>query len=418
MNTYLRELVCVRCDTRFAVGPMSAGCPACRTETFASSVTPTYDYEQLRNDLGGEQLREPEVGIWGYRRLLPVQERRHEISLGEGGTPLVPLPSLAAELGAEQVWIKDESRNPTWTFKDRNAAVTVSKAVEFGARAIVVSTSGNYGASIAAYAARAGLDCIALTYPGIPEGTRTLIQAFGAHLKVVAPDERWAVMQHGMSEEGWYPASNYTDIPTNGAFGHEGYKTIAYEVAESLGSAPDLVSVPTAYGEGLFGIWKGFDELMRLGRVAVVPRMLACEPAGGPLALAMEDPSRPIARVPRTPTVARGIGGSVNTYVSVAALHASDGTVAQADDEAIMAAQRTLAAEGFFVEPASAAALAGLRTLADDGHLSEGLRIVLVNTSSGLKNLEAFNTAFSDREAEPAHPHGLGGVLTESRARG
>ncbi|WP_454858249.1 threonine synthase [Promicromonospora soli] len=402
MSTYLRELMCVHCDTRFAVGPMSAGCPACRTETFASSVTPTYDYERLRRDLGDGLLREPDEGLWRYRRLLPVQDARHEVTLGEGGTPLVALPSLAGELAAEDVWIKDESRNPTWTFKDRNAAVTVSTAVELGAQAIVVSTSGNYGASIAAYAARAGVECVALTYPGIPEGTRTLIQAFGADLKVVAPEERWEVMQQGMREKGWYPASNYTAIPTNGAFGHEGYKTIAYEITEALGTAPDLVSVPTAYGEGLFGIWKGFDEMKQLGRVADVPRMLGCEPAGGPLALAMADPSQPIARVPRTPTVARGIGGSVNTYVSVAALHASGGTVAQADDEAIMAAQRRLAAEGFFVEPASAAALAGLRTLAAAGDLPEGLRIVLVNTSSGLKNLEAFNTAFSDRELEPA----------------
>jgi threonine synthase len=407
VNAYLQGLVCVRCGAEYPVGPMSAGCPACRTETFASSVTPTYDYPGLRHDLGNGPLRESDEGLWAYRRLLPLRDPLYEVTLGEGGTPLVPLPGLAEELGAEQVWIKDESRNPTWTFKDRNAAVTVSKAVELGARTIVVSTSGNYGASIAAYAARAGLECVALTYPGIPEGTSTLIQAFGAQLHVVAPDERWEVLRRGMSEEGWYPASNYTDIPTNGAYGHEGYKTVAYEVLESLGAAPDLVSVPTAYGEGLFGIWKGFDEMERLGRAAARPRMLACEPAGGPLTLAMQDPSRLIARVPRTTTVARGIGGSVNTYVSVAALHASAGTVAQADDESIMSAQRSLAAEGFFVEPASAAALAGLRTLAAQGRLQEGLRIVLVNTSSGLKNLEAFNTAFSDREPEPAQAAGI-----------
>lgn len=417
MNAYLRDLVCVSCDARFAVGPMSAGCPACRTRTFASSVTPGYDYELLRRDLGDGPLREPDEGLWRYRRLLPVQEQRHEVTLGEGGTPLVPVPALADDLGAEQVWVKDESHNPTWTFKDRNAAVTVSKAVELGARAIVVSTSGNYGASIAAYSARAGLDCIALTYPGIPEGTRTLIQAFGAQLRVVAPEERWTVMQRGMSEEGWYPASNYTEIPTNGAFGHEGYKTIAYEVAETLGSEPDLVSVPTAYGEGLFGIWKGFDELVRLGRAAAVPRMLACEPQGGPLALAMQDLRDPIARVPRTSTVARGIGGSVNTYVSVAALQASGGRAVQADDESIMSAQRRLAAEGFFVEPASAAALAGLWTLARDGQLAEGLRIVLVNTSSGLKNLEAFNTAFSDRDVDAIRADGVEDLLAGTPPR-
>lgn len=393
MNRYLRELRCVYCDARFAVGPMSAGCPTCRSATFASGLTPNYDLDGLRRDLGDGPLSEPGEGLWRYRRLLPILRPQHEVTLGEGGTPLIPLPHLAAELNAEQVWIKDESGNPTWTFKDRNAAVTVSKAVEFGAAAIVVSTSGNHGAAIAAYAARAGLECMALTYPGIPDGTRTLIQAYGAHLIVTEPDKRWEVMERGMREHGWYPASNYTDIPTNGAFGHEGYKTIAYEIAESLDAAPDLVSVPTAYGEGLFGIWKGFDELLRLGRTSGVPQMIACVPVGGPLIQAIRDSSRPIVRVPRAPTVARGIGGSVNSYISIAALRASNGTVAQADDDAIMSAQRTLAAEGFFVEPASAAALAGLRVLADKGKLARGLRIVLVNTSSGLKSLEAIQAA-------------------------
>jgi len=175
---------------------------------------------------------------------LPVQQPTHEISLGEGGTPLVAVPELADELRADQVWIKDESRNPTWTFKDRNAAVTVSKALEFGADAIVVSTSGNYGVAIAAYAGRAGLDCVVLSYPGLPASASSLIQAFGARLIVTEPDNRWEVMADGIREHGWYPASNYTAIPTNGAYGHEGYKTIAYEIAETLGDIPDAVSVP------------------------------------------------------------------------------------------------------------------------------------------------------------------------------
>jgi len=396
VNSYLLGLACVYCDARYAVEPMSAGCPACRSATFASSLTPTYDYEQLRKDLGDGPMAEAGESLWRYRRLLPARNRINEVSLGEGGTPLIPAPELAHELGAAEVWVKDESRNPTWTFKDRNAAVTVSMAVEFGAKAMVVSTSGNFGASVAAYAARAGLDCIALTYPGISDATRTLIEAYGASLVMTSPEERWAVMEEGMREHGWYPASNYTAIPTNGAFGHEGYKTIAYEVLDSLGDAPDVVSIPTAYGEGLFGIWKGFDEMVRLGRTSRVPRMVACEPSGSPLARAMSDAGHPIVRVPRTPTVARGIGGAVNSYASVAALLASNGMVVQSDDDEIMAAQRTLAAEGIFVEPASAAALAGLRTLAANGRLPEGLRIVIVNTSSGLKNLEGIHGASAD----------------------
>ncbi|MEI8410877.1 MULTISPECIES: threonine synthase [unclassified Kribbella] len=389
MNSYLSHLTCVYCGTPYPAQPMPEGCPACRSDSFASGLTAVYDYDRLKTDLGDAPLSERGEGLWRYRRLLPVRQQAAEISLGEGGTPLVTLPDLADELGAEQVWIKDESRNPTWTFKDRNAAVTISKAVEFGAGAVVVSTSGNHGVAIAAYAVRAGVECVVLSYPGLPESQQSLIRAFGARLVITEPDKRWEVMEEGIREHGWYPASNYTSIPTNGAYGHEGYKTIAYEIADVLGTTPDVVCVPTSYGEGLYGIWKGFDELERLGRADRGPRMVACEPAGGPLGLAVRTPRQPIVTVPRTPTVARGIGGSVNSYISVAALAASDGLVAQPTDAQIMAAQRRLSAAGFFVEPASAAGLAGLRILAAERRLPPGSRIVLVNTSSGLKNLES-----------------------------
>lgn len=401
MSAYVQELACVFCDSRFPISPMSAGCPVCRTESFASGLTPLYDYERLRHDSPDAPSLGREPGVWRHRPLLPVRERRHEVTLGEGGTPLVPLPRIADELNAEKVWIKDESRNPTWTFKDRNAAVTVSMAVEFGAETVVVSTSGNHGAAVAAYAARAGLGCVALTYPGIPETTSTLIEAFGARLVVTEPDERWAVMERGIRDEGWYPASNFTDIPTNGAYGHEGYKTIAYEIAESLDQAPDVVSVPTAYGEGLFGIWKGFDELVQLGKASHVPRMVACEPTGGPLSSAVNDGAGPIVRVPRSPAAPRGIGGSVNSYISVAAIRSSRGMVSQSGHADVAAAQRTLAAEGFFVEPASATALAGLRALAADGRLPPGRRIVIINTSAGVKNLEAYLAHERDADLIP-----------------
>jgi len=388
VSRYLLGLRCVHCETAYPDQAMGSGCPTCRTDTFASGVTPDYDYERMRRELDG-RIDDGGVGLWRYRHLLPLGAHGPEITLGEGNTPLVPMPSLAAELRAEEVWIKDESRNPTWTFKDRNAAVTVSKAVQFGAKTIVVSTSGNHGASTAAYAARAGLDCVVLTYPGIPDGTRTLIEATGAELVVTEPDRRWTLMAEGMREHGWYPASNYTPIPTNGAYGHEGYKTIAYEVAEQLGDTPDVMSIPTALGEGLFGIWKGYEELQRLGITARTPQMIACEPAGGPLLPAMQDPEHPLARVSRRATVARGIGGAVNSYIAVVALRASAGKVAQADDDSVIAAMRDLAAEGLFVEPASAAALAGLRNLARADALPSGLRIVIVSTSSGLKNYDA-----------------------------
>ncbi len=388
--TFVRGLRCVHCRARYPLAPMFEGCPACATDGFASGVTPEYDYDALRAMLGGRPVAEAGIGLWRYRRLLPVLDRSHEVSLGEGDTSLVPVPRLARELGAAEVWIKDESGNPTWSFKDRNAAVAVSKAREFGAETLVAATSGNHGASVAAYAARAGLDCAALTYPGISAGNRILMQASGAQLVVTTPEGRRTLLRHAIRTLGWHPLTNTTDPPTNSAYGHEGYKTIAYEIVDQLGGRPpDLVAIPTAHAEGLFGIWKGFDELRLLGQLTEVPRMLACEPEGGPLHLAHAKGHPGIAVVPRTATVARGIDVTANTYIGVAALAQSNGLVVQASDEAILTAQRDLATEGFFVEPASAAALAGLRVAVDRRQLPRGLSIVVVNTSSGLKNLEA-----------------------------
>lgn len=388
--SFVGGLRCVNCDTTYPLSPMFEGCPACVTDNFASGLTPKYDYSALRQCLGNRPLEDEGLGIWRFRDLLPVADRANEVSLGEGNTPLVAVQTIAAELGASHLWIKDESRNPTWSFKDRNAAVTVAKAIEFGAKTLAVSTSGNHGASIAAYAARAGLDCVALTYPGIPVSNRLLMQASGAELIVTTPEGRREVLAEGVRELGWYPAGTFTEVPTNSPYGHEGYKTIAYELLTQLGGqVPDVVVIPVAYAEGLYGIWKGFDELRKLGRADSVPRMVACEPLGGPLAAAYTKGYGPIANVPRTDTVARGIGGSTNSYLGIAALTQSDGIVMQSGDDEIMTAQSDLSMAGFFAEPASAAALAGLRTARKFGLLEDGLSIVIVNTSSGLKNIDA-----------------------------
>ena len=260
----------------------------------------------------------------------------------------------------------------------------------------MASCSGNLGTAIAAYAARTTLGCIVLSYPGISPAAAALVQAYGAELAVTTRDGRWAIIREGVERLGWYPGTNYTEIPTNGAYGHEGYKTIAFELHEQLaGEVPDFVAVPTSYAEGLFGIWKGYDELVRLGLAERTPRMIACEPEGGPLERAWARGDGSIARVPAHPTVARGIGGTVNSYLGFAALQGSNGIAVQAPDSEILAAQDALAREGVFAEPAGAAALAGLRVLARRGDLPPGARVVLVSTSGGLKHLEPVVSRYS-----------------------
>ena len=378
-------LVCPRCEARFPIAPMHEGCPACAEDDVRSGLTPEYDLEAVRASLADGQLAEQGEGIWRFRRLLPLAPGAPEISLGEGRTPLVAAPTLATELGAGAIWVKDESRNPTWSFKDRNAAVAVSMAASFGASVVVASSSGNHGAAVAAYAARAGLGCVVVTYPGIPQAAADHIRAYGARLVITSRAGRWSLLREGVRERGWYPVTNLTEIPTNDAYGHEGYKAIAYELFEALqGEVPEYVVVPTGYAEGLFGIWKGFDELVTLGLATHSPRLVACEPVGGPLGEARRR-GLPVARVEPRPTIARGIGATASSYFGSVALERSSGLVAQADDVAIQRAQADLAGIGIYLEAAAASTLAGLRELVDRQQVPRGARIVLIGTSAGLR---------------------------------
>ena len=232
-----------------------------------------------------------------------------------------------------------------------------------------------------------------VTYAGISLALSLMIRAYGARLGITTREGRWEIVGAGVRTRGWFPATNFTDIPTCSAYGHEGYKTIAYELFEQLeGVVPDLVVVPVGNGEGLFGVWKGFSELELLGRTSSTPRMLAAEPAGAPLAGALAAQAGgggAIGRVTSLKTVARGIGGTVSSYMSLHTVQGSGGLVAQVGDADVLSAQRDLAREGIFAEPASAAALAALRVAAGRGDLARESKIVLVNTSSGLKNLDA-----------------------------
>jgi threonine synthase len=385
--TTVIDLRCINCGAQYPLGAMHEGCPACATPSFRSGLTPGYDYSAGDpHGTDGLATHARVGGLWRYRDLLPVTDASFETSLGEGGTPLVPIPRLAEALEAREVLVKDESRNPTWSFKDRLASVAVSKARELGAETVVAASSGNAGVSLAAYAAAARLPCIVLTYPGIPPATAMLIRSYGAHMAVTTKPGRWSLIREGMRDLGWYPLTNVTDVPTNSPYGHEGYKTIAYELFEQLhGRVPDYVAIPVSYCEGLFGIWKGFRELVTLGLASRVPRMLACEPAGGPL-LAAHQRAEDIAQVKPPPTIARGVGASVNAFAGIHAVRHSEGAVAQADDSEIRSAQGALAAEGLFVEPAAALCLAGLRAfVASSGVSLRDKTVVLVSTASGAK---------------------------------
>jgi threonine synthase len=386
---FVLGLQCIHCQATFPLEPMHEGCPACATDRFRASLSPTYDYRLLAEHVARQGITsDAGIGVWRYRSLLPTAtDGAGEISLGEGHTPLVPVPELAGELGLTRLWVKNEAQNPTASFKDRNAAITVAKALEFGATTIIASTSANHGLAVAAYCARADVDCVILTYPGIPDNVRSLMHACGARVIVTEREARLDRLREAVADNGWYPATNMTRLPTNNAYGHEGYKTISYEMFEQLGGeVPDIVAVPTGFGEGIFGIWKGFRELVELKLANRVPRMLACEPLGGPLTLAVDHGDRHLVDVGPRSTIARGIAVTVNTYMGVVAVTRSNGGVASASDPEIVHAQHDLAACGLLAEPASAVGLAGLRTVARRDRLDGAQTAVVIATSSALKS--------------------------------
>src|SRR5216117_855794 len=351
-------LRCLRCHTRFAESRMFTGCPRCRAQGIAVNLSVEYDLAPLAA-ITPETFGTTARGLWRFSPLLPVRTTR-PVSLGEGATPLVHLERLGRRLGLPRLYAKDESQNPTWSYKDRLCATAVTHAVETGARVITISSTGNHGASTAAYAARAGLPCVIFTLASVPETMKTLMQAYGAAV-VACPtyESRWQLMREGIERLGWYPTSGFV-VPPIGSnpYGIEGYKTIAWEIAEDLGwQAPDLVVVPSAYSDGLSGIAKGMTELHALGLIKTIPRMVAAEPFG-PLAHALERGLEAPAPVEGGDSVAFSIASRYGTYQGLAALRASHGIGVRITDEGVFEAQRALAREeGLLVEPSSAAAL-------------------------------------------------------------
>ncbi|MBB3041100.1 pyridoxal-phosphate dependent enzyme [Nocardioides soli] len=346
-------------------------------------AVPTYDLARAR---GLETTDDP--GLFRYRPLLPI-EAGPVVSLGEGDTPLVATENLGAELGLPHLYVKDESRNPTWSYKDRLAAVAVTKAVQQGRDTVVVSSTGNHGAAVAAYAARAGLRCVVLTLASVPLAMKTMMQAYGAQtVAVEKPTDRWVIMRQAVEERGWVPMSGFVGPPSgSNPFGCEGYKTIAYELHAQLGDVPDVVVTPVAYGDALAGLARGFQDLVELGLSSSVPRLVATEPFG-PYGHALQEGFRAAATVPVSDSVSFSIATPMATWQGWDALVRTGGAAVSLDDAQTMAAQRRLAAsDGLFVEASSATTVAALPELIERGVARPEDRVVLLATSTGLKDI-------------------------------
>ncbi len=387
MTGYLGYLACPRCGAQAAEEEFPYGCRPCAADGVAANV-----YPQYRLAPNSAEPDDGAPGLFTHRAMLPLPGAVRPVSLGEGNTPLLHLERSGARLGLAGLHLKDETRNPTWSYKDRLAAVAVTKALADGADTVVVSTTGNHGAAAAAYAAAAGLRCVALTVASVPLTMKVLMQAYGAVvLALDHPPDRWKVMRGAVEEWGWVPLSGMLDPPIgSNPFGLDGYKTIAYELRGQLGRVPDVVIVPIAYGDGLAGIHRGFADLVALGKAAALPRLVAAEPLGPYSAALAGGGDRPVTVAPRA-SVAFSTAGSVATYQGVRSLRETRGAaVVVGDDEEIMAAQLMLAAEeGIYLEASAVTAVVAAAHLVRRGLAEPSDVIVAIGTATGLKDVDA-----------------------------
>lgn len=387
MSTYTGVLRCPRCDAeRPDTHDPYLVCAPCAADGHHVNPFPVYD-------LTGASVQPDRArpGIFGWQHLLPVRPDATPVSLREGGTPLLPLTRTAQRLGVAELYVKDESRNPTWSYKDRLIAVAVTRAAAEGADTVVVASTGNHGAAAAAYAAVAGLRCVVLTLESVPQTMKVLMQSYGADVVALRqPPDRWALLRQGVEQRGWVPLSGFVNPPAgSNPFGIDGYKTIAYEIVSELGHAPQVLIAPAAYGDGLTGVLRGFDDLVALGVIDRVPRMVAAEPFG-PYTAALANGFRPGATVPAGPSVAFSIATPVATFQGYTALARSGGAAATASDDETMAEQLRLAREaGLYLEASAVVPVAVLAKLRAAGRVAEDESVVLLGTSTGLKDIGA-----------------------------
>ncbi len=351
-----------------------------------------YDLEAAARTFTPASIKDRPFDLWRYHEVLPIQEERHCLKLGEGGTPLHPAPTLGAELGIRELLIKDEGMNPTGSFKDRGLCLAVSAAYQFDAPGIALPSAGNAGGAAAAYAARAGLQCVVAVPRDCPEVNRIEASVYGAEVHSIDG----LISDAGRMIAELAPGRGLFEVATlKEPYRIEGKKTMGYEVFEQLGRLPDVILYPTGGGTGLIGMWKAFDEMEQLGWVGPErPRMVSVQSEGcAPIPKAFEEGTEASEMWQDAHTVASGlrVPKALGDFLILEAVRESGGTaIAVSDEELMRDARRIAAAEGIFAAPEGGACLSALRRLREWGDVTEDDTVVLFNTGTGAKYVEAF----------------------------
>jgi threonine synthase len=389
--TTITHLECATCGKRHEAGRLHNLC-AC-----GGPLLVRYDLDKLREGWSREWIPSGPTSMWRYAPVLPVSKPAAMITLGEGMTPLVHTTRLGARLGSEDLWVKDEGVNPTGSFKARGLSCAVSMCVELGVKKVAIPSAGNAAGAMAAYAAAAGIEAHIFMPRDVPQANYIECRAAGAHVTLVDGliSDCARIVASRKDEEGWFDVSTLKE-----PYRIEGKKTMGYEVAEQFRwQLPDAIFYPCGGGVGLIGMWKAFAEMEALGWVSSKrPKMIAVQAEGcAPIVKAFEEGKPRSEFFEHAETVASGlrVPKALGDFLVLDAVRQSNGTcVAVSDEEMLEAAVELAADEGIFAAPEGGACVAALKKLLASGFLTPKQRIVIYNTGSGLKYVEAFSPRF------------------------
>ena len=382
------HLSCSACATSYAPHQLHNLCTQC-----GKPLLVHYDLERAAATLQQDLLPARPANLWRYREVLPIVQADNIVSLDEGWTPLLHAHRLGEQLGMLRLHIKDESCNPTGSFKARGMALAVSMAKELGVKNLAVPSAGNAAGALAAYAARAGLEAHIFMPRDVPLANRLECQQTGAHVTLVDGliTDCGKLVAERKEREGWFDVSTLKE-----PYRLEGKKTMGYELAEQCGwSLPDVILYPTGGGTGLIGMWRAFDEMEQLGWIdARRPRMVSVQAAGcAPIVHAFATGASHGAEIPKPHTIASGlrVPAAIGDFLMLDILRKSGGTAVSVSDEELRPAVEEIgSAEGLFPAPEGAACLPALKRLLRRGEVNPAEQVVLFNTGSGLKYLDIF----------------------------
>ena len=387
-GTAFIHLECSKCGTEYSRNKIYNLSPCCSLPLF-----PIYDLDKAHNSFNKNDLLGRPPNMWRYKEMMPVNYEENITTLGEGFTPLEPAESLGKMLGFKNLFLKNESINPTGSFKDRGMSAAISKAREFGLNKISIPTAGNAGGATAAYTAKAGQEAFIFMPDDTPKAFQVECEQYGAHVEMIDGliSDCGKIIAERKDQEGWFDISTLKE-----PYRVEGKKTMGYELAEQLNwELPDVIIYPTGGGTGIVGMWKAFDEMEQLGWIGSHrPKMISVQSEGcAPIVRAFEQgkDSADFFENPETSALGLRVPAAIGDFLIIKAIRESNGYALTVSDKELMDNVKMIGKyEGIFSAPEGGATVATLPKLLDLDVIKPNDRIVLFITGGGLKYVDLF----------------------------